>query len=588
MNHVPDKWLKRLRWAFVAYSLHFVAAYVYWAFFKGAAAAADNPFAIGLVALVGLQLLYEVYASVSLVKRRPWVAALLSYIFVVIESFIILETTGVYTSPYIFALMGFGFVGMALGLYVSPSLVIIMLVGFLLGVSGFFTNNEGGTKGGLLALAGVAGASVAGYLFWRRFYSQTSNQEVDRLTTLLKTRQSQTEILLQSVADGVIVTDTKGNITLINPAAAKLSGWSAEEATGINVNQVLKLSYEDTKPLQGEDKAIFEAVLSKKQSVNKTLQLTPKSATGTAAAPASKLIISLVVSPILVPPSNETVGAVAVLRDISKEREQENQRAEFISTASHEMRTPVAAIEGYLALALNPKVSNIDTKARSYLDKAHASTQHLGKLFQDLLTSAKAEDGRLASHPQVVELGALLEQVTDSLKFAADKKGLQTEFILGTTETGSHAVAGGKTIQPLYYVFVDADRIREVITNLFDNAIKYTDKGRITIGLTGNQQVVQMYVQDTGPGIPTEDIPHLFQKFYRVDSSATRTVGGTGLGLFICRKIVELYRGRIWVESEVGKGSTFYINLPRLTTEKADQLQSGVASTNTGTPTVVQ
>ncbi|HET7320555.1 MAG TPA: ATP-binding protein, partial [Candidatus Saccharimonadales bacterium] len=108
----------------------------------------------------------------------------------------------------------------------------------------------------------------------------------------------------------------------------------------------------------------------------------------------------------------------------------------------------------------------------------------------------------------------------------------------------------------------------------FDNAVKYTDNGKVTIGLTGDNQVVQFYVRDTGPGIPAEDIPHLFQKFYRVDNSTTRTIGGTGLGLFICRKIVELYQGRVWVESAVGKGSTFFINLPRLSTAEAAQQQA--------------
>jgi signal transduction histidine kinase len=116
-----------------------------------------------------------------------------------------------------------------------------------------------------------------------------------------------------------------------------------------------------------------------------------------------------------------------------------------------------------------------------------------------------------------------------------------------------------------------------VITNLFDNAVKYTPEGKVSIGLTGNDQVVQCYVKDTGPGIPAADVPHLFQKFYRVDNSATRTIGGTGLGLFISRKIVELYSGRVWVESELGKGSTFYINLPRLSTERASQLQTAEA-----------
>ena len=140
-------------------------------------------------------------------------------------------------------------------------------------------------------------------------------------------------------------------------------------------------------------------------------------------------------------------------------------------------------------------------------------------------------------------------------------------------------------IKPFYYIHADPERLREVITNIFDNAVKYTESGSVTLGLTGNTEVVQISVRDTGAGIPTEDIPHLFQKFYRVDSSSTRTIGGTGLGLFICRKIVELYDGRIWVESELGKGSTFYVNLPRLSIEKAKQLQATEAGNlSTGEP----
>jgi signal transduction histidine kinase len=119
---------------------------------------------------------------------------------------------------------------------------------------------------------------------------------------------------------------------------------------------------------------------------------------------------------------------------------------------------------------------------------------------------------------------------------------------------------------------------QEVITNLFDNAVKYTEAGKISIGLTGDNKVVQFRIHDTGPGIPAEDQPHLFQKFYRVDNSATRTIGGTGLGLFICKKIVELYEGRIWVESVMGMGSTFFINLPRITSERAAQLEAKEAA----------
>jgi signal transduction histidine kinase len=238
------------------------------------------------------------------------------------------------------------------------------------------------------------------------------------------------------------------------------------------------------------------------------------------------------------------------------------------------MRTPVAAIEGYLSLALNEKVSRIDTKAREYIDKAHASTQHLGKLFQDLLTSAKAEDGRLTSHPNVIEMGEFLEKLVEDFRFAAEKKNLILEFIVGSGGIHIDARRGGnKVIRPFYYVYADPDRVREAITNLFDNAIKYTEAGKVSIGITGDEQVVQVRVNDTGPGIPAEDIPHLFQKFYRVDNSVTRTIGGTGLGLFITRKVIELYNGKIWVESTPGKGSTFFINLPRLTSQRADQLK---------------
>lgn len=222
------------------------------------------------------------------------------------------------------------------------------------------------------------------------------------------------------------------------------------------------------------------------------------------------------------------------------------------------------------------------TKPAVFLEKAHDSTKHLGKLFQDLLTSAKAEDGRLTSHPSVVEMGQFLTNLADALRIATHSKNLGVEFVLGAQGSIIDA-SSTATVKPLYYVHVDPDRLREVITNLFDNAVKYTEAGKISIGLTGDNSVVQIRIQDTGSGIPAEDIPHLFQKFYRVDNSATRTIGGTGLGLYICRKIVELYQGRIWVESNAGKGSSFFINLPRLSTTTAMQMKSNEA-TNPATP----
>ena len=167
----------------------------------------------------------------------------------------------------------------------------------------------------------------------------------------------------------------------------------------------------------------------------------------------------------------------------------------------------------------------------------------------------------------------------EDLRFSAQKKNLAVEFVVGNTGSPVRPLSEGsaRVVQPLYYINADPERLREVITNLFDNAVKFTQKGSISIGLTGDKNVVQMYVRDTGGGIAPEDIPHLFQKFYRIDNSATRTIGGTGLGLFISRKIIELYNGRIWVESQVQKGSTFYINLPRVATESVSEADAARA-----------
>lgn len=383
----------------------------------------------------------------------------------------------------------------------------------------------------------------------------------------LRDEKKRFEMIVNSIADGLILIDQEQVIQLINPAAASLLGWYAKEATGLNIKNVMKLVNGKGEVL-GDSENPFDIIFKQHVTIrmNDAALLNRKN---------QQLSISLTLSPLM--DGQAVTAAAVVFRDVSRERAEEQQRADFISTASHEMRTPVAAIEGYLALALNDKVATIDDRAKGYLEKAHSSTQHLGKLFQDLLTSAKAEDGRLTSHPTVVELGDFLEKLSADLRFSAEKKGLIMEFVLGSNNVINATQGGGKTVRPLYYVYVDPDRLREVITNLFDNAVKYTAEGKVSIGLTGNQQVVQCSVRDTGPGIPSDDLPHLFQKFYRVDNSATRTIGGTGLGLFICRKIIELYSGRIWVESELGKGSSFYINLPRLSRERAEELQKAAA-----------
>ncbi len=413
----------------------------------------------------------------------------------------------------------------------------------------------------LVLLFGVATWQIALKRGKKKVSSSTS-----ALASNLNDEKTKSNIILSSIEDGVVVIDDQQVIRIFNPGASTITGWTREEAEGLDWRSIFKFQDSKNETIEETATPIGKAVRTAQTVHDDTAILLSKSGNGIAA--------SFSVSPLR--GSSKSTGLIGIFRDVSQERAEQTQRAEFISTASHEMRTPVAAIEGYLSLALNDKVASIDGRAKEYLEKAHASTQHLGQLFQDLLTSAKAEDGRLTNHPKPVEIGSFLQQLTEDLRFAAQKKNLFTEYIIGNDtviDASSTDKAGGeRTVRPLYYTIADPDRLREVITNLFDNACKYTDSGKITLGLTGNDSVVQVYIRDTGHGIPPEDIGHLFQKFYRVDNSATRTIGGTGLGLFICRKIIELYKGRIWVESKLGDGSTFYINLPRITNQRAEEL----------------
>ena len=193
-----------------------------------------------------------------------------------------------------------------------------------------------------------------------------------------------------------------GLIHLFNPAAGRISGWPPQEAVGLNYKNVLHL-------VDAKGQAIAEAEHPFAQSL-----ASGESTRDTDAILATKatrpVAVSLIVSPVLNASGHPTGNVVGVFRDVAKEKSEEAQRSDFISTASHEMRTPLAAIEGYLSLALNPKTAQVDANAKNYLEKAASSTKHLGDLFQDLLTSSKAEDGRLISYPTVIEVGEVLAQ----------------------------------------------------------------------------------------------------------------------------------------------------------------------------------
>jgi PAS domain S-box-containing protein len=578
-NHVPNRWLRVLHIFYLVVDIVIIGSVVSAQLLHGNKHLINRWGLVDTTAIVaGAHFIYGTAIYPFVQKHNTWAATVISQCLFDLIFASLIQNSGYNNLVYRFGWMVTVGLSAMVGIYVVVAEVCVDSFLNFLAVIGLAKPSSYSETIEWIITAGVALTGIIGWLIFKHFYEDNrgNKNQLYQLNHYITHAQFQSNLIFQSIADGVIAFDTSGKINVINPAAAKLTGWDIKDGTGLDIHVVMKLAQEDGKALSS-NQDLFMLALDQKQHVSQTVQLI--SSTG------NRTTISLIISPIILPQETEAAGAVAVFRDITEERKQEQQRADFISTASHEMRTPVAAIEGYLSLALNPKVSRIDSKAREFLEKAHSSTQSLGKLFQDLLTSARAEDGRLSNHPSVIEMGAFLQQLLDGLRFVAEKKSLILDFNIGSSgfidASNPASLINEKVIRPLYYVFADVDRLREVLTNLFDNSVKYTEQGKITVGLTGDDKVVQFYIHDTGQGIPADDIPHLFQKFYRVDNSATRTIGGTGLGLFISKKIIELYQGQIWVESTVGKGSTFYINLPRLSPEKALSLQ---AATATATP----
>lgn len=361
--------------------------------------------------------------------------------------------------------------------------------------------------------------------------------------------------VLSAIDDGVVAIDPKGNLRIINPAAEQMIGWTNGDATGLVFDSVLTLVDGDGNALERAANPIQRALFDFESFTSNELFLKTQSG--------KKRQIFLRINPV----DDMKTGLVVVFRDISKEVKENREQAEFISTASHEMRTPVASIEGYLGLALNPTTATIDDRARDYLQKAHESTRYLGELFRDLLDISKAEDGRMKNEPVVLDAVEFTRDIWEGLKTKAEAKNLEYIF-MPDQKTSSE-----RTLTPVYFVHADRDHLREVLDNLFENAIKYTPSGKVVVNVSGDNQNVRISVEDSGIGIPAEDIPHLFQKFYRVDNSETREIGGTGLGLYLSRKLVEGLGGKLSLESEYKKGSVFTVQLPRLERNKAEKLK---------------
>lgn len=489
-------------------------------------------------------------------RGRLDMSALIMSVITIIYGLIIISTTGGLDSPFyslwLLAIVAAGIFGMT-----ETITLLIITVLYYIYVLVAQGANAPYIRDHIIQFAiTLAAAGLAEWVHVRNRKANMANRKLETLSGQLSTEQLKADAIMSSIGEGVMVVDGSRRIQLFNKAAQNLTGWDESSAQGIDYNLVLQLKTDKDEAVSDSNDPFVEAWKKKAEVVRDTLVMTTRGG--------HKVQLNISISPIF-DSNNQPNGAIALFRDISKEKEVERQKDEFVSTASHEMRTPVAAIEGYISLAMNANVATIDDRAMKYLTKAHETIAHLGELFRDLLSVTKAEEQSLGGHMEAVDIGHLVQSVVDDMQFTVQKKQLTLVYQIGDQ--------GGKAISPLYYVAANPERLREVIMNLIDNANKFTMEGGIKVNLSGNEKEVTIGVADSGVGIAQEDIGHLFQKFYRIDNSATRTIGGTGLGLYLCRRVIEAFNGRIWVESKAGVGSVFKFTLPRLSLAEVERMQ---------------
>lgn len=364
------------------------------------------------------------------------------------------------------------------------------------------------------------------------------------------------DLALNSIADGVLLVGVDNKIQFANPAAAALTGYSSP-------HDLIGLGYQFVMTLEDADGKVVPPELSKLTAAMRSNSvMTTREYLLVAAQSERRVAISLAVTPT----GGPDAARIITFRDITKELEEEDNQSEFISTASHEMRTPVASIEGYLGLALNPQTATIDERARKYLEAAHAASQHLGHLFKDLLDVTKLDDGRQKVHLVPVDIVSKVREIADER--AHDMQGKNLRYSFGA----ANAVQDARKVEPLVYAAVDLDFLREILDNLIDNSIKYTPEGgEIWVDVRADGDKVLISVADNGIGIAADDLGHIFQKFYRADNSQTRSIGGTGLGLYLVKQRVEAMNGRVWAESVFGSGSSFFVSLPRLSSREYEK-----------------
>jgi two-component system phosphate regulon sensor histidine kinase PhoR len=349
---------------------------------------------------------------------------------------------------------------------------------------------------------------------------RTFNDMAGKLQATLKDsleKQNRLEAILRSMDSGVIAIDRNHKIIMINPYAKKIFGITKD-----TIGQNLMDNIRDFE---------FESVFKDNNDNYKEIKiLWPR-----------ERVLRIKTADII--NASEHIGTVAVVQDITDIKKLENMRTEFVANVSHELKTPLTSIKGF---AETLKYVEDEANKSKFLDIINDEAERLTRLINDILTLSDIELHREENFENI-DVNMAVKAVFTLMKNTADKKNIELELELMEVSD----------------IYGNLDRFKQMLINLVDNAIKYSEEGdRVSIGTFMTKEECTIWVSDTGVGIPKEHLPRLFERFYRVDKARSRARGGTGLGLAIVKHIVLGFKGRIEVESQIGKGSKFIVRIP--------------------------
>ena len=342
------------------------------------------------------------------------------------------------------------------------------------------------------------------------------------------------QTILKGMMEGVLVVDGRGRILMVNDALRRLLSLASDVSDKMPLEIIRNAELEGAIRRAIHDGENIALELDLDKSGEKTIEVN---------------VVSILPSKRKTDEDSEGVrGAIAVFHDITRLKQLEKIRQDFVANVSHELRTPLTTIKGYAETLLDGALK--EDQAFQFVQVIKRHTDRLTKIVEDLLMLSRIETKEFQLKLEVVSVRDFIDDVTDFVKDLAEKKKIS----LSRNEIPSS-------------LSVQADRsyFQQILINLLDNAIKYTPEGgRVTISaIEGDSKDIQFLIEDNGIGIPKEDLSRVFERFYRVDKGRSKEMGGTGLGLSIVKHLVQAHGGRVWVESQPGKGSVFYFTLPK-------------------------